>query len=391
MNNDIELLTNLSKIDNKIVVLSGKGGVGKSTVAVNLAVGLALNGKKVGLLDTDIHGPSIPKMLNIEDKKPKYIDDKIIPVSFSENLSVISSAMFLEKTNQPLIWRGPRKMAMINQFLKDTNWGELDYLIIDSPPGTGDEPLSVVQLLGKIDGAIIVTTPQKISQLDVSKSISFCHELNVQITGIVENMSGFVCPDCGGVHHIFKSDNSNELAQQAKTEIIAKIPIEPCVAESGDNGEPFIYFNNLKTETSKEFEKIVDKVLGINNSKKKEEKTMVEKLIEKVAIPTVEGKLCLHFGHCDKFYIGEVDSKTGEILSSKLETPPVHEPGVLPRWLGEKKVNLIIGGGMGSRAQQLFSENNIKVVVGAPVELPEEIIKSYYNNTLKVGSNTCDH
>ena len=193
-----ELKENLDKIGHKIIVLSGKGGVGKSTVAVNIAVSLSQRGLKVGLLDIDIHGPSIPKLLGIEDEKLYGSElGKLMPIVYGESMKVISIGFLVGKTDDAVIWRGPLKYGAIMQFLKDVSWGELDYLIIDSPPGTGDEPLSVCQLIENPDGAIVVTTPQDLAVIDVRKSITFCNKLNMPILGVIENMNGFVCPHCG--------------------------------------------------------------------------------------------------------------------------------------------------------------------------------------------------
>ena len=202
----------MSQIKHKILVLSGKGGVGKSTVAANLAVSLSLADKSVGLLDIDIHGPSIPKILNLEDKKLMSLDNAIMPVSVSANLIVMSIGFILQDRDNPVIWRGPMKHQMIKQFLKDVEWGKLDYLIIDSPPGTGDEPLSVIQLLEKPNGAVIVTTPQQVALSDVRKGVSFCRSLNLTVIGVIENMSGFICPKCGHNTDIFKSVGGENMA-----------------------------------------------------------------------------------------------------------------------------------------------------------------------------------
>ena len=181
----------------KYIVMSGKGGVGKSTVAVNLAASLALSGKRVGLLDVDIHGPSVPTMLGLEGHRLESIGEKMLPAEIPElgNLKVMSIGFMLQASDAPVIWRGPMKNGVIKQFLEDVEWDELDCLIVDCPPGTGDEPLSVIQLIGNADGAIVVTTPQEVSAIDVSKSINFCRQLILPITGIIENMAGFVCPE----------------------------------------------------------------------------------------------------------------------------------------------------------------------------------------------------
>jgi ATP-binding protein involved in chromosome partitioning len=187
----------MKNIKHKFLVLSGKGGVGKSTIAANLAVWLSMQGKNVGLLDIDIHGPSIPKLLNIDRKGMQAVGDKIKPILYSSSLKVMSIGFLLPDESNAVIWRGPMKHNLIKQFITDVEWGQLDYLIIDCPPGTGDEPLSVVQLIGSADGAIIITTAQQLSVIDVKKCITFCRQLNLPVLGVIENMSGFICPKCG--------------------------------------------------------------------------------------------------------------------------------------------------------------------------------------------------
>lgn len=246
-------------IKHKIVILSGKGGVGKSTVAVNLAVSLSLAGKKVGLLDVDIHGPSIPTMLHLEGARAQASGTSILPVEMA-GLKVMSLGFLLENKNSAIIWRGPMKMGVIEQLLRDVEWGELDYLIIDSPPGTGDEPLSVVQLIGKMDGAVMVTTPQEVAAVDVRKSLDFCRQLNLPVIGIVENMSGFICPDCGKETAIFQGNNGEVMAEEAGVPFLGKIPIDPAVGVSCDSGTPFIYHYS-KTETAKRFESVIKQIL----------------------------------------------------------------------------------------------------------------------------------
>ncbi|MDD3704127.1 MAG: Mrp/NBP35 family ATP-binding protein [Lentisphaerae bacterium] len=253
----------MARIKHKIVVMSGKGGVGKSTVAVNLAVALSTAGKKVGLLDVDIHGPSVPGMLKLSDERIRMENDKIVPVCIGE-LKVMSIGFMLNDRDDAVIWRGPMKMGVIKQFLTEVNWGELDYLIIDSPPGTGDEPLSVCQLIENIDGAVIVTTPQEIAAADVRKSIDFCLRLDVPVLGIIENMSGFVCPSCGEVTEVFNSGAGVELADKFGLRLLGKIPLDPMVCKAGDSGEPFVYhFSN--TATSKSFETVIAPILALSD------------------------------------------------------------------------------------------------------------------------------
>jgi Mrp family chromosome partitioning ATPase len=234
------LKDNMSRIAHKIVVLSGKGGVGKSTVAVNLAVSLARKKFKTGLLDIDIHGPSVPKLLGLENSKLFGTDDgKILPVEYDDFLKVMSVGFMLSETDDAVIWRGPLKYGIIKQFLKDVLWGNLDYLIVDSPPGTGDEPLSVCQLMEKPEGAVIVTTPQDVALVDVRKSITFCRQLNMPVIGVIENMSGFICPHCGNESQIFKSGGGRNMALDMNVPFLGSIPIDIGIVEKSDAGTPF--------------------------------------------------------------------------------------------------------------------------------------------------------
>ena len=232
------LQDNLDRIKYKIIVISGKGGVGKSTVAVNVAYGLAMLGKKVGILDVDIHGPSIAKMLGIEGRRLQAAgaEGQPEPIKVSENLYALTIAALIENPDEPIIWRGPLKIGAIKQFLQDISWPRLDYLIIDSPPGTGDEPLSVVQTLKTVDGSLIVSTPQDISLLDARKTIKFSQKLNVPVLGIIENMSTFICPHCQKPIDIFTGLGVQKAAQDFKLDILGKIPIDTNIVKSGDKG-----------------------------------------------------------------------------------------------------------------------------------------------------------
>ena len=234
-----KLQSRLCRIEHKIVVLSGKGGVGKSTVAVNLATALMLSGKRVGLLDVDIHGPSIPTMLGLEREKIQGSEDGLLPIDIG-GLKIMSLGFLLQNQDDAVIWRGPMKMGVIKQFLKDVVWGDLDDLIIDSPPGTGDEPLSVCQLIGTLDGAVIVTTPQKVAAVDVRKSITFCRRLQVPVLGVVENMSGFVCPKCGEVTQILPPGGGKRIAKDMNVPFLGSIPMDPKIAEAGDSGRAML-------------------------------------------------------------------------------------------------------------------------------------------------------
>jgi len=391
----LDIEARMDRVKHTIMVLSGKGGVGKSTVAVNLAVSLAIAGKKVGLLDIDIHGPSVPQMLNLTGKKLKTTGDALIPVNFTENLKVISMGLLLEERDEAVIWRGPLKMKMIKQFLKDVDWGELDYMIVDSPPGTGDEPLSIAQLLPKADGAIIVTTPQQISVADVRRCINFCHKLSLKVLGVVENMSGFVCPTCGTKIDLFSAGGGADMAADMSVPFLGSIPIDKAIVDACDNGEPYM-LKFADSEAGKAFNSVVEK---LNKIKEKEAKTLTEEHpIEKmddqtvrIALPIVNGKLCAHFGHCDSFALLDVDKREKTIKHSTQLPSPGHQPGVLPGWLHEQGANIIITGGMGSRAVDLFTQNGIEVIMGAMEDTPERIVQSYLEGSLVAGQNVCDH
>jgi ATP-binding protein involved in chromosome partitioning len=236
---DAKLKARLSRIKRKLIVMSGKGGVGKSTVAVNLAMSAMLAGQRVGLLDVDLHGPSVPTMLGLEGYRLERGDDGMLPVVIG-GLKVLSVGFLLQHRDDPVIWRGPMKMSVIRQFLEEVEWGDLDLLVIDVPPGTGDEPLSVCQLIPELDGAVIVTTPQKVAAADVRKSINFCKELNVKVLGVIENMSGFACPKCGEVTPILRAGGGRTMADEMHVPFLGSIPIDPLIAVSGDEGKAFV-------------------------------------------------------------------------------------------------------------------------------------------------------
>lgn len=248
-------------IKKRILVLSGKGGVGKSTVSVNLAASLAQEGFKTGLIDIDIHGPNISKMLGISEKKLTSSEgEKIIPIEVMPNLKVVSIANLVDE-NQPVIWRGPLKHKLIEQFVHDTEWGDLDFLVIDSPPGTGDEHLSVVSALGTLDGAILVTTPQEVANVDAKRAGFFVKKLNVNILGIVENMSAFKCPHCGNEISLFgKADNTNTAAQELNTTILTRIPFNLDIPGFGDSGKPVTFFQRGE-EIELPFKELAAKVI----------------------------------------------------------------------------------------------------------------------------------
>jgi len=258
------LAARLSRIGRTILVLSGKGGVGKSTVAANVAIALAEADKRVGLLDVDIHGPSIPKLMGLEGRTPTGTGDSIEPIHYDPHLKVMSIGFVLQNRDDAVIWRGPLKMNVIKQFLKDVEWGELDFLVVDCPPGTGDEPLSVVQLIGKPDGVVIVTTPQDLAISDVRKCVNFCRQLHVPVLGVIENMSGFVCPHCGKRVDIFKSGGGETMAADMGVPFLGRIPIDPAVVQASDRGELYVQAH-AESETAMAFRDAITPILDMRS------------------------------------------------------------------------------------------------------------------------------
>jgi len=410
LNEDALLQNKLDKIRHTFIVLSGKGGVGKSTVAVNLALSLSLRGMRTGILDVDIHGPSVPKLLGLTGMRVGVSGEEIIPLELYGHIKVVSMGLLISGNEQAVIWRGPLKASVIRQFVQNVAWGELDALVVDCPPGTGDEPLSIAQLVGKKASAIIVTTPQLVATIDVEKCITFCRQLELPIAGIIENMSGFVCPHCGKEVDIFSSGGGQNLAMAYNIPFLGSIPLDPDIVKSGDAEQPYIYLYS-QTKTAQRFDEIVDHIVSskeiwksdtevkandISNSAPIDVKTKDDNQEKggngfmRFAVPTYQGKLCAHFGHCEAFAIIDTDNN-GNIIKEVFENPPPHEPGVLPKWLSEKGVNCVIAGGMGSRAQQLFAQQGVKVVTGAQGEYPRDVVEQYLKGTLQIGANTCDH
>jgi ATP-binding protein involved in chromosome partitioning len=392
------LVERMARIKHKLIVLSGKGGVGKSTVAAFVANALASKGYKVGLLDVDIHGPSIPKILGIENKRITAVADSVLPVNVSERLRVMSIAFLLRAKSDAVIWRGPLKMGMIEEFLANVEWGDLDYLIIDSPPGTGDEPLSVCQLVPGLDGAIVVSTPQDVALADVEKSIVFCGQVHTRVVGVVENMSGLVCPHCGKEIDFFKRGGAERLAGRMGVPFLGRIPMVPEIVQACDEGRCNI--ESLETDSLKApLNEIAARIVEVTEqaasgmvdkadlSKTASMNPGGEQAI--IALPVADGRLSTHFGHSPQFGLFTVKGK--EIIDERYLEPPPHSPGVLPAWLIEHGVKVVLAGGLGRRAIDQFEEAGIKVVCGAPDGPAREVVTSYLEGTLVSGDNVCDH
>jgi len=260
VDSDVKEEDDLKNIKHTIMVISGKGGVGKSTVSVNLAYTLSKKGKSVGILDADIHGPTVPKLLGVSDRRLEATDDgRIKPIEVTPNLKVVSMAFLLPDSDAPVIWRGPMKYSAIRQFLQDVYWNNLDYLVVDLPPGTGDEAISIAQLT-KADGALIVTTPQSVALLNSRKAIGFAQKMGIPIIGIIENMSGFICPSCGTHIDIFGEGGGLKAANEFNLPFLGKIPLDMDIYSSGEEGKVTLLSEN-RSKNAHVFEDLADRVL----------------------------------------------------------------------------------------------------------------------------------
>ena len=300
----------------------------------------------------------------------------------------MSVGFLLQSQNDAIIWRGPLKSKLINQFLNQVNWGNLDYLIIDSPPGTGDEPLSVCQNIDRLDGAVIVTTPQHISEVDVRKSISFCRKMNVRVIGVIENMSGFICPNCGASIPILLSGGGIRIAESMKVPFLGSIPIDSRIAESCDNGVAFIsYFYD--SETAAIMREIIRPITALEEStgsttiqdslRKKKNHTI------RIAIPVENGSLARNLKHTKSFAVMDVDEETGGIAERYTVDAPQFQSGMLPSWLAKREVGLIITGEIGEHITGLFNNQGIRVITGRVALSPEELVGGYMAGILEAG------
>jgi ATP-binding protein involved in chromosome partitioning len=397
---NLRLSEKLRHIKHKLLVMSGKGGVGKTSTAVYLALGLARRGHRVGLLDIDLHGPDVPRMLGISGKLELDEEHCLIPYLYDPHLQVVSMECLMADRDEAVIWRGPLKHSFIQQAISEVKWGELDYLVIDCPPGTGDEPLSVAQTVTGAQ-AIIITTPQEVSLADVRKAINFCRKVGMPILGLVENMSGLICPRCGEEIPLFNKGGGQKTAQVMLVPLLASLPFDLQVMQGSDSGHPVLTSSD-DSAFLKALKLLIDEVEERSTRQEKEasaEKTLLPEVMSmaaqheqntfKAAVPLAGGLLCNHFGHCEQFAVLSVFD--GQVSATELLVPPPHEPGVLPRWLGELQVDLIIAGGMGQRALNLFTEQGIKVVTGAPNLPPEVLVQNYLAGSLATGPNVCDH
>jgi len=368
---DKKVREQLSKIKYKILVMSGKGGVGKSTVAVNIAIGLSLQDFMVGLLDVDLHGPNIPKMLGARDlrlsRKP---DGKIGAIKYSPNLKFLSIEPLLPSEDSAVIWRGPLKHSAIRQFIGDIDWGELDYLIIDAPPGTGDEPLTVAKTIPDAY-VVIVTTPQEVSLIDVKKSIRFCQKTKMRILGIVENMSGFICPHCGKPIDLFKKGGGEKLAQEFGLRFLGRIPIDPRIVDTGDTGRPFIAAYP-ESPTAKAFEELIRKIISATEEMKRD---ILEEKFMRIAIPiNTPSKIEIDPEKFDLFAIYDIENN--KILVKDVVKRAENQN--LIDFLKEQVVTHVLLFDPSKELADHLSQNEIRVLVtDTSTESPDNLIEEY--------------
>jgi ATP-binding protein involved in chromosome partitioning len=372
---EMELARVLKRIRHKLVVMSGKGGVGKSSVAVCLALALARRGKKVGLMDVDLHGPNVLRMMGLKEPIDIGHAQFDLPPDLFGNLRIISIEVLMRNRDMAVIWRGPLKHQLIRQFLSEVQWGDLDYLVVDSPPGTGDEPMSVAQTISDAQ-AIIVTTPQEISLADVRKSLNFCEKINMKVVGVVENMSGYVCPHCGKELPLFKTGGGFKTAQAAKVPFLGAVPFDPQVVDAADQGR----LMEVKEADSTFFQAMKPIVDHILEALPLTPLATREPGVLKFALPVEDGKLADRFGQASHFAFFTV--KDGVVGPKNLVPSPPHEPGGIPQWLDEHGVTHVIAGTLGEKAQELLAKKDIQVFASAPLEVPEALVEKYLKQIL---------
>ncbi len=365
----------LSKIRHKIMVMSGKGGVGKSSVAVNLAIGLSLQDFMVGLLDVDLHGPNVPKMLGLRrGRLQRRPDGRIGAIVYSPNLKFLSIEPLLPQEDAAVIWRGPLKISAIRQFIADIDWGKLDYLIIDAPPGTGDEPLTVAKTIPDAY-ALLVTTPQEVSLIDVRKSYNFCRKVKMRILGLVENMSGFICPHCGKEVDLFKRGGGQRLAEELGIKFLGRIPVDPRVVAAGDAGKPVIAAYP-ESKTAEAFEELVRNVVAATEELFRD---VEEGRYMRIAIP-VEGPIVTDLKKTDLFAIYDIEK--GQVKVKDVAKKP--EDTALDLWLKEQVVTHFIAPTISEEVKNRLQNIGIRLVEGIPPKIKADMaVQDYLAGIIK--------
>ncbi|MCK9252535.1 MAG: P-loop NTPase [Clostridiaceae bacterium] len=380
----------LNDIKRTIAVLSGKGGVGKSMITALLATYLQRTGRyRVGILDADVTGPSIPKLFGAEDFKPKGSDEGLFPVRTHSNIQLMSINLLLDNPTSPVIWRGPILANTVKQFWSDVIWGDLDFLLLDMPPGTGDVPLTVFQSL-PLDGIVIVTSPQDLVSLIVQKAIHMAQMMHIPIIGLVENMSHIVCPHCGKKISVFGDGKTAAVAQEAGIPYLGSLPIDPDLARLCDAGQIERIHKDYLEECLAALEKVpVHGQPTAPDAPAPQAAVQTDEggsTVKKIAISAEGDQVSAHFGHCEGFF--EFTIEAGKPEGKQFVANPGHKPGFLPNFLHDRGVRVIIAGGMGSGAVEIFQEKGIDVYTGAQGSV-DEIARQYADGTLTSTGSVC--
>lgn len=374
-----------SNVGKVIGVVSGKGGVGKSLVTSLLAVSLNKAGYKVGILDADVTGPSIPKIFGIP-KGVKGTVAGILPSTSSAGIAVMSVNLMLDKETDPVIWRGPIIGNTVKQFWTDVVWGDLDYLLIDMPPGTGDVALTVFQSL-PVDGIVMVTSPQDLVSMIVSKAQNMAEKMDIPVLGLVENMSYFRCPDNGKDYQIFGESHIEDIAQEHGLDLLARIPINPELAKACDAGR-------IEDVEDIPLDGAVAAIVNIAGAAEApaapaepaEHESAEENTMLKIAVASSGTDVTQHFGHCPYFLM--FTTENGKIVSQESIDNPGHKPGFLPNFLADQGANVIISGGMGQGAVDIFNERGMEVITGASGDATSAV-EAYLRGELESTGSVC--
>jgi len=394
----------MAAIPHKMLVMSGKGGVGKTTVAVNLAFAFGRHGLRVGILDTDLHGPDVAFMTGVEGVPGASDGARLRPIEAGGapdlRVRVLSISAFLPGRDSPVIWRGPRKASAIAQLLGEADWDGVDVLVVDCPPGTGDEPLSVAQLVPGA-AAVIVTSPQEVALLDSRKCVNFARALDLRVLGIVENLAGFVCPDCGRRIDLFKMGGGERAAREMKVPFLGRIPITEAMVEAGDSGKPLVV-HHPDDPAAKALAAIAgsieadwrarERADGPADTRGKEDVMQGVKVIAVAAEDELglEGQVSGHFGRCPAYVL--VETKGADVVGSRVVRNPHygnHQPGQMPTFIHGLGAHAILAGGMGPRAVDMFHEFNMEVATGA-VGKVRNVVAAYLRGEIK-GIVPCAH
>jgi len=364
----------LAEIRHKLMVMSGKGGVGKSSVAVTLALSLARRGFAVGLMDVDLHGPDVYRMLGLGEPLDLVQAQYNLPADLYHNLKVISIEAMMKDRDAAVIWRGPIKHKIIRQFLTEIVWGPLDFLVIDAPPGTGDEPLTVAHTIPEAQ-AIIVTTPQEISLADVRKSINFCRKVGMPILGVVENMSHLICPDCGKSIPLFTSGGGSRGVQSLEQALLGSLPFDPQIVEAADAGR-LTGVDASQSPFLQALDRTVDAILAALG-KPEPQKTLPrrEAGVLKFAVPLHNGQLAEKLGQDQRFSL--ITVRENQIVAQEEAAPPDFKPGILPAWLDRQGITHLITAGMSDNARKFFQRKGIEVIDGDPALPPVTLVRQY--------------